>query len=516
MSLEISITNSDSSIAFLENSKYGLDIYIDKSNAAKLTIGKKHSVSQDAIIEIIYKGKIIFRGFLETPAPGKNEQIELSFADITSLFLYRIAQAYTYPKGTPIEKILSSSAPSVDGVVGLIYLANSLIPQGLFQEYLGAADQLVYKCQGYGTTKYPSVTIVYEGASFDNERIVLPGTALVKAVSLGAMIPGTWFQDANYLYVWCLTGNPLDSVTDAILVDATKVPGTWYGVGTATGIYVIYGGGKNSQFGVITDLYKDTAKLPKVTLFEGLINNSFYQNDDDLFVKIPIAETLTDYLITIPNFKDTSIILGDVSILGWTIDTDFVLTKAAISTNIKDLFSHIDAEYEYIYSVDGNVKFNVVDQQGRGTEDEPTHIWRLEELENFKTSYNKDALANCIVATGQGTPTINVAGGLLEPRGVWREITASYQNDDVYTLRESVTRQIVYNEDPRSYSFKTVSIFGLRCGDMVKILRTKQKQPPIYSRIRKVSYSEANIMDVTLGHRQKEIADIWGLVKPGA
>ena len=51
---------------------------------------------------------------------------------------------------------------------------------------------------------------------------------------------------------------------------------------------------------------------------------------------------------------------------------------------------------------------------------------------------------------------------------------------------------------------------------MANILPWAPLAGPIYSRIQKVSYSEANIMDVTLGHRQKEIADIWGLVKPGA
>ena len=513
MSLDITITNADSSIASEVISTYNLDLYIDKPSNAKLIVDKRHSISNDSSLEVVYKGKIIFRGFLETPAPDKYGKIELSFADITSLFDYRIAQIYTYPKGTTIEEILSSSTPSSSDVVGLIYLANSLVPQGLFQEYLGVADQLVYKCQGYGTTKYPSITQVYEGHGVGSGLIIL-----TKADSLVTMVAGSWFQDADYLYVWCKTESPLTNTIkfDTTQVLRTEVPGTWYGIGSATGIFVIYGGGKKSQFGVIVDIYKGTTKLTSVITFAGLINNSFYQNDDDLFVKIPIAESLTDYLITIPNYKDTGIILGDVSALGWTMDVDFVLTKTTISSNIKDLFSHINAEYEYIYSVDGTTKFNIVDQQGRGSEDQPIHVWRIEELQDFRTTYNKGALANCIVATGKGTPAIYVTRGLLGPRRIWREVIASYQNDDIVALRESVTRELVYNEDPRSYSFKTMAIFGLRSGDMVKILRNKQKQYPIYSRIQKISYSETNSMAINLGHRQKDLVDIWNLVKPEA
>jgi len=501
MVLEIDITNADSSVALAEISTYSLDLYTDKPNSARLKIGKRHSVSQDAAIEMIYKGKTIFRGFLETPSPDKSDQIELQFADVVQLLEYRIAQAYTYPKGTTLDAILGSSAPSAGGVAGLLYLANSLVPQGWFREYLGAASELVYKCQGYGTTKYPAVTNCYEA-----------GVQLTKAASLGAMVAGTWFQSAEYLYIWCLSGDPL---TDEIKADTTKVPGTWYPTGSGTGVYVLYGGGKDSQFGTIADIYKDATKLTISATFGGMGDNTFYQDDYNLFVKIPIAETLTDYPVTIPNFKDTDIVFGDTFIAGWTLDTDFVLTKASILTNIKNLFSHIDAEYEFIYAVAGVTRFNVVDLHGRGTEEEPTHTWRIEELKDFRTTYNKEALANCLVAIGSGTPTIHAAGGSLDPRAVWREAAQSYQNDDIYTLRETVTRQMAYYEDPRSYSFKTYAIFGLQGGDMVKILRNKQKMPPIYSRIQKVSYTETNDMDVTLGHRNREIADIWGLVKPG-
>jgi len=509
MSLDVVITNAEGSRAFAEINGCKLDLYIDKSDTANVKVSSRHSISKDASIEIARKGKPLFRGRLKMPAVDKSNQIDLQFADIVSQLDYRYAQEYTYPAGTPIEQILSSSVPTAGGVVGLLYLASSLVPIGMFHPYLGSP--CIQKCRGYGTTNYPSIGPVYE----DGELLTLAGSPS----GIGSW---QYCQDADYLYTY-IPSDKLGVAEIMIGSPQVQVPGAWYayayafyggGFTVSANTYRIEGGGVNSQFGEVTDIYKGTTKLTVEDSPYNMADDTFYQDDYDIFIKIPDAETLEDYPITIPGFKDTAIVLGNISIEGWTFDTDFTLTKDKISKNLTKLLDNVyAAEYEYIYSVDGNTYLDIVEQQGKGTEAEPVHVWRIEELQDFKETANKEAQTNCILATGLGTPNIHAASGNLLPCADWCEVGKSYQTGDVHELWAMLDRQIEFYSDPRTYTFDAVPVFGLRCGDLVKILRRAQKQPPIYSRIQKISYDGDNSMEITLGHRQREIRDVWDLVK---
>ena len=498
MDLDIIITNPDGSNALATISDYNLDLYINKPNTLKIDIAKVHTVANNASVKLVYKNKIVFQGFLDYPLPdARNEKIELNCLGQEGMLDYRIGQTYTYLAGTQIGDILDDSAPVPGTVLGFLYLCNSLIPCALFQEYLGASSALVYKVQGYGTTKYPSVSAVTED-----------GVALTHAGSIPAMTQGSWFQDSTYLYLWCASGEPSENL---IMMDTLKITGDYIPSGTATGRWVIYGAGIYSAFGAITDLYKGTTKLTKLDSIAVLYQDSFYQDEDNLIIKIGIAEDINSVIMSIPNWKDTHLRLGNCSISTWTFSTDYVLENKQMSKNLDDLFTHIDANYSFRYGAADITYLDISDSSGQGDETSPIHTWRIEEISDFIESYEKASLPNCICGTGSSS--VYAAEAYLDFTTLWREKQVSYQNDDKYTMRLAILRQLDQESDPRSFSFSMPSLYGLQGGDMVKILRVSLKTYPLYSRIQQVSYSMDKVMDVTLGRRVRDLADIWALTK---
>ena len=184
------IDGSEASFSLLDGWKY--DIFFDKPGQFIGTAIAGHSISNDATIDIQFKGKVCFRGYIDQPEVQADRTAKLTAQEQQRLLQYRILQIYEYPAGTDIEVILSSDEPD-DGYAGLLYLANSLIPQGAFVPYLITGGYHIYQIANAGTaSRFGTMTKLYE-----------EDTLLTQEDSLMDLGAGEWYQSATTLYVWC-------------------------------------------------------------------------------------------------------------------------------------------------------------------------------------------------------------------------------------------------------------------------------------------------------------------------
>ena len=185
------ITNADGSLAGFDISDYKISKYFDKYGKLNLDCTPGASVSEDSTIEASYHGTVRFRGYIDFPEIDTSGKTKITAYEQQRLLNFRACQVYNYPAGTTVEEMLTSDTPG--SVVGLLYFANSLIPQGSFSNSSGYIYYLKdYNGNGGGTSsRFGALSSLYQGASL-----------LTKVGSVGAMYAGSWYQDTTDLYVW--------------------------------------------------------------------------------------------------------------------------------------------------------------------------------------------------------------------------------------------------------------------------------------------------------------------------
>ena len=183
----ITITNPDGSIVcpvLIDNPAY--DEYIDKPRRLTAKIEKHSGLNPQGTARADHEGKIILLGHIKSFDQSKKDYDTLTLDSAEALLDERIGQFYRYPAGTALNEMLASSMGG--DVVGLLAMANGLIPRGSFVLHSGH----VYKWTGMGTaSRLGTVASLYQGATLLTKDTAIPSSA------------GRWWQDASDLYVWC-------------------------------------------------------------------------------------------------------------------------------------------------------------------------------------------------------------------------------------------------------------------------------------------------------------------------
>jgi hypothetical protein len=494
------VLNRDDNIVPIDIEDWTLDRYFDRPGTLNILVNDQNAVSRDATAEVKYKNKIIFRGYLDLPERNLYGQNTLKFKDRVSLLDYRFAQDYSYLKGSLISDIMSHAEP---GAVGLLYQANSLIPQGSFTKY-----QMDKYKKRYSPGTFGTLTEIKED-----------GTALTHAGSVAEMVAGSWFQDANYVYLWAT--DSLNPFRHLLIYTTTtgktgNLRGMYYRAGAVTNTYKLDGAGTSSQLGVISKIYAGTTLLTLGSGGASLTNNQYFQDATDLYVKVNVVPPPYSPIdpntvhMTVPNFKDTFIRVGStMNLAEYTFDEDFEVTRKTISSTLKDLMTHINGECAFIHDLDGYTYLDTDEEISRGSVTEPVRIWDERNVRDLNISFSPEYMSNYLLSTGD--PDSWAAYGSWLPRKIWREIEESKINHDIESMMASLETQFALKQSAISTSFKADPDSSLDIGDWCRINR--KKNTPITARIKHIQLSLNADMSIEMGQRERNLADIFTLVK---
>ena len=193
--LEIIFTNRDgSTVSPVPIDSPAFDNYLDKPCKLVVSYPKGHGIDPLGTAQFERLGQIKLLGHVWQIDESRPEEDKVTCKSAEALLEYRIGQFYRYPAGTTLNSMLSDSVGG--SVVGLLAMANRLIPRGDFELYSGSIYRIREDSNGIrgGTTakRFGTITALYQRT-----------TALTKAASQAAMVAGTWYQDSTDLYVWC-------------------------------------------------------------------------------------------------------------------------------------------------------------------------------------------------------------------------------------------------------------------------------------------------------------------------
>lgn len=161
------------------------DEYLDKPRRMSVKVAKSGGFDPQGTVKVERRGKIILLGHIKKHDQGKRDLDTLTIDSAEALLDERIGQFYRYPAGTTLNDMLASEMGG--SVVGLLAMANGLIPNGAWTLHSGS----VYKIVGAGTSsRFGTLTTLYQNT-----------TALTKVTAI-PVSAGRWYQSSTDLYIW--------------------------------------------------------------------------------------------------------------------------------------------------------------------------------------------------------------------------------------------------------------------------------------------------------------------------
>ena len=122
------------------------DEYLDKPRRMSVKVAKSGGFDPQGTAKVERRGKIILLGHIKKHDQSKRDLDTLIIDSAEALLDERIGQFYRYPAGTTLNDMLASEMGG--SVVGLLAMANGLIPNGAWVLHSGS----VYKIVGAGTS----------------------------------------------------------------------------------------------------------------------------------------------------------------------------------------------------------------------------------------------------------------------------------------------------------------------------------------------------------------------------
>jgi hypothetical protein len=181
--------------AFFE---YTITQYLDKAGSFDGKCAGDYSLAKEGWLDVLNAGKIVFRGFVDEVTEDEPQTVtgpgsqSIKAKDLWASLDEVFTQFQEYPALTTLNDMLSSDAPTVGKVIGLLWQLNSALPQGE-ASYTGANEIYVYA--GYGNLSRCGTSAVY----VDTTQLVLGSSATTLA-------RGQYWRDAWNLYVRCQDG----------------------------------------------------------------------------------------------------------------------------------------------------------------------------------------------------------------------------------------------------------------------------------------------------------------------
>lgn len=143
---EITVTNPDGlTVCPVLVERPEFDEYMDTPRRLVAKIEKGSGLDPQGTVQVTRRGKIILLGHIKQLDQSRQEYDRLILDSAEALLEERIGQFYRYPAGATLNSMLASDMSG--SVVGLLAMANGLIPRGSFVHH--ALN--IYKLTGAGT-----------------------------------------------------------------------------------------------------------------------------------------------------------------------------------------------------------------------------------------------------------------------------------------------------------------------------------------------------------------------------
>ena len=408
--IEITITNPDGLAVkpvMVELPQY--DEYLDKPRRFQAAIEKDSGLDPQGTAKVTRRGKIILLGHIKKLDESKPEKDTLLLQSAEALLEERIGQFYRYPAGTRLDAILGSS--SGGSVVGLLEMANGLIPRGGWELHAGS----VYKITGAGTSsRMGTLTQLYQGVTLLAKDTAIPTSA------------GRWWQSSTDLYVWTTDG-----------------------------------------------------RSPR-----------YHQ-------------------MIAPNFKDTLMRLGTISLASTTFTVCYEIGETKIWPVIRSLVLAAGLEYSIRYEKDGYAYLDASATVGQGSESAPVATYI--DGDNAEISLDEmdgDGHIQALIGQGAGQGITQQCAAAFDfvTAGTWRE--AIYQAGGMFGSMLQTATEKVFSDysDPKIYKVDAPEQdWAQGCGNYVGIVRPGAQ--PIYKRIKHIAMKGGR-MELEVGQRLRTLQEI--------
>ncbi len=409
--IEITITNPDGLAVkpvMVELPQY--DEYLDKPRRFQAAIEKDSGLDPQGTAKVTRRGKIILLGHIKKLDESKPEKDTLLLQSAEALLEERIGQFYRYPAGTRLDAILGSSMGGP--VVGLLAMANGLIPRGGWQ--------------------------------------------------------------------------PLD--------------GAWYWIA---------GGGYGGRFGPISTLYQGTTPLTKVESWYGAAAGSFYQDIANLAIRCTDDRSPAYHQIIAPNFKDTRLRLGTISLASTTFSVCYEVGEVKLWPTIKALILAGGLEYSIRYEKDGYAYLDAASTVGQGSSSAPVATYI--DGDNADISLDEidgDGHIQALIGQGAGAGITQQCAAAFDfvTAGTWRE--AIYQAGGMFGSMLQTATEKVFSDysDPKIYKVDAPEQdWAQGCGNYVGIVRPGAQ--PVFKRIKHIAMKGGR-MELEVGQRLRTLQEI--------
>ena len=408
--IEITITNPDGLAVkpvMVELPQY--DEYLDKPRRFQAAIEKDSGLDPQGTAKVTRRGKIILLGHIKKLDESKPEKDTLLLQSAEALLEERIGQFYRYPAGTRLDAILGSS--SGGSVVGLLEMANGLIPRGGWELHAGS----VYKITGAGTSsRMGTLTQLYQGVTLLTKALVIPTAS------------GQWYQSSTDLYVWA---------TDD--------------------------------------------RSPR-----------YHQ-------------------MIAPNFKDTLLRLGTISLASTTFSVCYEIGETKIWPVIRSLVLAAGLEYSIRYEKDGYAYLDASTAVGQGSESAPVATYI--DGDNAEISLDEmdgDGHIQALIGQGAGAGITQQCAAAFDfvTAGTWRE--AIYQAGGMFGAMLQTATEKVFSDysDPKIYKVDAPEQdWSQGCGNYVGIIRPGSQ--PVFKRIKHIAMKGGR-MELEVGQRLRTLQEI--------
>lgn len=408
--IEITITNPDGLAVkpvMVELPQY--DEYLDKPRRFQAAIEKDSGLDPQGTAKVTRRGKIILLGHIKKLDESKPGKDTLLLQSAEALLDERVGQFYRYPAGTRLDAILGSS--SGGSVVGLLEMANGLIPRGGWELHAGS----VYKITGAGTSsRMGTLTQLYQGVTLLTKATAIPSAA------------GRWYQSSTDLYVWA---------TD------DRSP-------------------------------------------------AYHQ-------------------IIAPNFKDTLLRLGTISLASTTFTVCYEIGETKIWPVIRSLVLAAGLEYSIRYEKDGYAYLDASTAVGQGSESAPVATYI--DGDNAEISLDEmdgDGHIQALIGQGAGQGITQQCAAAFDftTLGTWRE--AIYQAGGMFGAMLQTATEKVFSDysDPKIYKVDAPKQdWAQGCGNYVGIVRPGAQ--PVFKRIKHIAMKGGR-MELEVGQRLRTLQEI--------
>lgn len=408
--IEITITNPDGLAVkpiMVELPQY--DEYLDKPRRFQAAIEKDSGLDPQGTAKVTRRGKTILLGHIKRLDESKPDKDTLLLQSAEALLDERIGQFYRYPAGTRLDAILGSSAGG--SVVGLLCMANGLIPRGGWELHAGS----VYKIAGAGTSsRMGTLTQLYQGVTLLAKDTAIPTSA------------GRWWQSSTDLYVWTTDG-----------------------------------------------------RSPR-----------YHQ-------------------MIAPNFKDTLMRLGTISLASTTFTVCYEIGETKIWPVIRSLILAAGLEYSIRYEKDGYAYLDASATVGQGSESTPVTTYI--DGDNAEISLDEmdgDGHIQALIGQGAGAGITQQCAAAFDfvTAGTWRE--AIYQAGGMFGSMLQTATEKVFSDysDPKIYKVDAPEQdWSQGCGNYVGIVRRGAQ--PVYKRIKHIAMRDGR-MELEVGQRLRTLQEI--------